>query len=430
MPKQKRIVVTGIGPIASSGIGKDNLWQGICNKTTGLELVESYVHNELWERFYLHKVRGFSIDAFGIDKNDLAYISQWKEGQDNRDLFFLLAALKLAFDDSKINYREKAAGRIALVATHENPCLEQLFWQMFRKAYKTLRDNPGIGEKSFYERLYPALVKVGYETQSFMPLFHIARTFNIHNYSLFINNACASGLYALEAAADIIRCAKADIVAVVAGDCPDVFKHLWFKMINMYAQDGRIKPFAKDSNGFVLGEGAAAIVLEDYECARRRDSHIYAEYLGGGFTLEGWGITTPMIGGRYYQEAMLQALRQAGIEAKDVDLICAHGAATPSSDYYEARAIADVFGEYAVEVSALKPYLGHNLGGSSLLELAVMLLVLEHQMALPVMNTTEQDTRFKLKLIPKEQKKRIMTILKLCCAFAGNNAAAIFRKIT
>lgn len=428
MLKDKKVVITGIGPIASAGIGKQNFWQGILAENTGIELVNSFFGKELLEKFYLHKVKNFDIINFGIDKDDLDYIKEWQEGENNIDLLFLLAAVKLALGDSKIDYKIKE-NELGLVVTHENPCIEQLLWKIFRESYQLLKKKSNINLKDFFNELYHKTVKLGYETQSFMPLFHIARTFNIHNYSLFINNACASGLYAIETASDMIKSNKAPMVIVAAGDCPDIFKHLWFKLINMYEQDGKIKPFSKNAKGFVMGEGATALILENYDHAKKRKAHIYAQYLGGGFSLEGWGITTPMIGGNFFQDTIKQALKNSKINKEDIDLVCAHGTGTISSDYYEGKAITDIFGANQVPVTAFKPYVGHNLGGSTLVELAILLLALENKTVPPVLNTIVIDPKVKIDLIKKRENVDLKTVLKICCAFAGNNAALVFRRI-
>ena len=425
---KKRVVITGLGPVASVGVGKDSFWRGILDKNLGIELTEVFLFDELWEKFYLHKVQNFDIKNYGINENDLEYIHNWKEKEDNQDLLFLLVAAKLALDDSQINYRSKK-NNLALVATHENPCLEQLLWKAFRCSFQLLKKNIGLSELEFCNELYRKIIKIGYESQSFMSLFHLARTFNVHNYSLFINNACSSGLYALEAARDLISLGKAEKVIVVAGDCPDVFKYLWFKMISMYEEDGKIKPFDKNARGFVMGEGAAALVLEDYESAKRRGIHIYAEYLGGGFALEGWGITTPMIGGAFYQESIENAINDSGVIKEEIDLICAHGAGTIVNDYYEAKAIKDTFQQLRVPVTAFKPFIGHNLGGSALLELIILLLSLEKNLLLPILNTREIDNRIDLNIIREEHQFNLRTVLKICSAFAGYNACSILRKL-
>lgn len=426
---KQRIVVTGIGPITPLGVDAASITKGILNqKAIGLKLIEKYVSNDLWERYYLHTVHNFDVGRFGVDAEKLQSISSWKDGEDNADLLFLLAAVKLALEDSgmEVGYDNNDIG---LLVAHENPGIEQFFGKLFEKSFQLFQNRPGIKKKEFFNQLFNETVKVGYETQSFMFLFHIAKTFNIHRYSCFINNACASGLYAIELASDMIKIGKVSQMIVVAGDCPDIFKHLWFKMINMYEPDGNIKPFAENARGFVMGEGATAIILEEYRSARKRNAKIYAEYLGGGFNLESWGITSPKIGGDFYEQVIRGAMKNSKLNVRDINLICAHGVGTPSSDYYEAKAIENIFSNSNPPVTAIKPYIGHNLGGSTLMELAIILLCMQEDIVPKVLNTCELNPKFNLNLVKEQGRYSPETVLKICCAFAGYNAATIFRRV-
>ena len=187
--------------------------------------------------------------------------------------------------------------------------------------------------------------------------------------------------------------------------------------------------FNKARNGFLLGEGAVALILEDFDTAIQRNARIYAEYLGSGFQLESWGITTPKIGSDYYAKAIMEAINNSGISKDEIDLVCAHGAATPSSDYYEAKTIQSIFNKQRVPVTALKPYVGHNLGGSNLMEIAILLLALQNNYIPPILNTKVVDGRIPLNLVLSETKENVKVVLKLCCAFAGFDAATIIRRL-
>lgn len=426
----RKVVVTGIGPIASCGTGRDNFWQGILDKKTGLSKQKVHVKDDVWDEFYLHKVENFDINSFGLNQDDLDEMLQWKEGDEIIDQYYLMAAIKLALDDSGIDYKNH--NDIGLVVTHENPGLEQFYWKVLNKScdlFNTMKNE--FSRKDFYQELYNHTVKSGYETQSFMSLYHIAKIFNVQKYSLYINNACASGLYAVETASQMIASGKVPIAVVSAGDKPDIFKYLWFKMLNMYEDEGKIRPFSESAKGFVMGEGAAGLVLEDYEHAKARGADIYAEYAGGGFRLEGWKVTMPKIGDSVYQDTINDALTQADISKDEIDLICAHGPGSKSADYYEAKAIMDVFGaDKNVPVCTFKPYVGHNLGGSALLESAILLLCMRNNMVPPVLNTDKTQELINIDLVTEKRDVQLDTVIKICCAFAGYNAAAVFRRIT
>ncbi|MDP3142701.1 MAG: beta-ketoacyl synthase N-terminal-like domain-containing protein [Candidatus Omnitrophota bacterium] len=427
--KNRRVVVTGIGPLSAIGIGKEVLWKSIIEKKQGVILDKHFIGDELLESFFIYKMSGFDIHSFGIDTVALEDIKSWKAGEENLDLYYFLAAIKLALDDSKIEFNK--GSQLGLVLAHENPGLEQFYSNVFKKSFKLLKNNKNLTEKEHFEALYSSCSKSAYDLQTFMFLYHVAKVFNIHGYSLFINNACTSGLYAIEAASQIIKSGKNKVVAVAAVDNPGLYRCLWLKKQGLYAEDGKIKPFAKDCNGFVCGQGGASLVLEDLEHAKKRNAKIYAEYLGGGFSLESWKVTLPNVSLNFYKDAIIQSLIQSRLKCEEVDLVNAHGVATSIIDQYEARAIREVFGNSKKRpfVNAFKPYIGHNLGGCALLELAILLIALEKDFIPPVLNCEVVNPKLKINVVRESISKRIDTVMKICCGFGGFDGAVIFRKI-
>lgn len=432
MSREKRTVITGIGPLASAGIGKEAFWKGILEKRTGLSSKEFQIDGKSWVNFYAHVIENFDFSRFNIDETVLAYIKEWKEGELPIDLYYLMAAVALAIEDSGINYEDED-NDIGLVLTHENLGLMDFVLKLSQMSFNILSSKEGesISKIQFFEKLYSGCLKSGYDVQSFMTLFHIAKAFNIHNYSLFINNACASGLYALESAAQIIKCGKASAVIVAASDYTEIYKYLWFRDIGLYSPDGKIRPFCEDSNGLVFGDGGVGIVMEDMDNALKRNAEIYAEYMGGGFCLEGWKVTTPQIGSGSYQRAISNALKQSNIHRDEIDLLVPHGVGSKAIDYYEAKAIHDVFGQGRENslITAFKPYIGHNLGGSALLETSILLLSLKNGVVPPTLNCQHVNPMYNISLVKETLETEINTAMKICCAFAGYNAAVVFKRI-
>lgn len=432
MSAEKRVVITGIGPIASCGIGKDNFWQGILDKKTNVEKKKYFLDGEPWDEFYLHEVDGFDLSKFGIDRQALDDIKDWKEGEEIVDLNYLIAATKLALDDSKLDYGSDN-NDIGLVLSHENLGLMDFGYKVSNLAYEMLinKKKSEFSKIEFFGGFYRKFLKSGYDVQTFADLFHVARVFNIHNYSLFINNACASGLYSLEAASQIIKNNQAKAVVVASSDHPEIYKYLWFKELGIYSPDGKVRPFASDSNGLVFGDGGVGIVMEDLASAKKRKAVIYAEYLGGGFDLEGWKITVPQIGSDSYQRAIQRAFKQSKIDKKKIDLVVPHGVGSQPIDYYEAKAITDTFGKNPKKplITAFKPYVGHNLGSSALLETAILLLSMKNGIIPEVLNYENPDPKFNISLVSKRTEAKLNTAMKICCAFAGYNAACVFRKL-
>lgn len=432
MFNRKRVVITGVGPIASCGIGRDNFWQGILLKDTNIVQEEYELDGQVWEKFHLHKLRGFNINKFGLDQDKLDDILAWKEGEEIADLNYLIAAVKLALDDSGLDYR-KENNDLGLVLGHENIGLMPFGFKVSNLAYELLIDKKksDLSKKDFFDKFYRKFLKSGYDVQSFANLFHVARVFNIHNYSLFINNACASGLFAFEAAAQAIKNNQAKAVVVAAADHPEIYKYLWFRELGIYSPEGKIKPFCKDSSGLVFGDGGAGVVLEDFEHALKRKAKIYAEYAGGGFDLEGWKITVPQIGNDSYRKAMEKAFKQSRIKEKDIDVVVPHGVGSQPIDYYESKAITDTFGKNSKKplITTFKPYVGHNLGSSALLESVILLLALKNNYLPETLNQDNPDPKYNISLLKKGLQIKFKAAMKICCAFAGFNSAVIFRRI-
>lgn len=431
MDNEKRIVISGIGPLTSIGFGRDEVWESIINGRDGLTKEKVSLDGKALAEFFIYKIHDFDIDKFGLDKNILADIEKWKGEKGPLELYYFMAAIKLALKDSGLE-GFKQRNRIGLILTHENPGLDQFYWQIINEL---LQGMAGKKERSveevFFEGFYKKFETRGYELQTFMFLFHVARVLDISGYSLFVNNACASGLYALEAAADAIKSGKCDVAIVAAVDCGSIFKHLWFKRMNVYAEDGRIKPFAKNPNGFVSGDCGAAIVVESMPSARRRKSRVYAEYAGGGFGVDTWKVVTPNPASDSYKNVMLDALKSSGVSGEDVDLVVPHGVAMAVTDYYEAKAISEIFGRNSAKplITAFKPYIGHCLGASALVESILALLVMEKGEVPAVLNTKEVNPALGINLVKKLTRTNIKTVLKIACGFAGYNAAAVFRKV-
>ena len=425
--EERRVVITGIGPVCSLGFNKEALWKGILAEKTGLKKEELTIGIEPWDSFLLHKVEGFDIAKFGIDSQVLDELKNWKAGRTDRDLNYALAAIKVALDDSRLSY-DRENNNIGLFLTIEHPAFEPFCQGMIQGAIEYLKDKKAISPKELYKHLYDKFVDYGYDLQTFMYLYLTSKAFGLHGYSLFTSNACASGLFAIEAAALQIKSGAIDDAVVAGGDdVSTLFKHMWFKDKGLYAEDGRIKPFSKNADGIVFGDGYSAIILEELGKAKARKAQIYAEYLGGGFSLEGWKVVFPQTGSDFYQKAIREALRASRVKPEEIGLINPHGVGIKITDQYEAKAITDVFGD-KTPVSAFKPYVGHNLGGSALLETIILILAMQNNTIPATLNCAEFDSRHNINLVAKTQKKELKTALKLSCGFAGYNGAAIFRK--
>ena len=427
MSNDIRVVISGLGPMCSAGFGKDQLWTSVTSEKARLS-TEFFTNDDRGSNsFYCHKLEFFNIDAFALDADILNWIRDWKGGNDDIDLFYLAAVSKLALNDSGLQY-DPNNNSVGFVVAHENPGLETFFDSAICNTFEYVKKNPNESKANLMRNVYEKCAQIGYDTQTFMYLFFLAKLFSAHGFSLFVNNACASGAYAIEVASQQIREKRCSAVVVAGIDRQSIYKHWWLNSLKLYASDGLIKPFSKYRNGFVLGEGGAALVLESQESAEKRGANIYAEYIGGGFNLESGKVSLPSVERDFYSECISSALTRSKISPNDIDLINPHGIGTSITDLYEARAIDRVCAKSLV--SAFKPYFGHNLGSCALLELCLLLLSLKQNYVPRTLNCEPIDEKIKINIAVKALKKELKTVMKLSSGFAGYNAAMIFRKIS
>ncbi|MDD5680152.1 MAG: beta-ketoacyl synthase N-terminal-like domain-containing protein [Candidatus Omnitrophica bacterium] len=429
----RRIVITGMGPICSLGMGCGDVWSSVLNARINLVKEAYLIGGEKWGEFYLHKMRDFNIDKFGLPDKNFKFIKELRTiKREDVDLYYLLAAVRLAIKDSDLKY-EADHNDIGLVISHENPGVETLFEELTDLVYGMLEKskNKKFSKLEMAQTLYfGGCEERGYNLQTFSYLYSVAKVFDIHGYSLFINNACASGLFAIESAARQIKSGVSPVVIVAAVDNPTkIYKYLWFKKHNLYAEDGICRPFSNDANGTVFGDGGAALILEDLEHARNRGAKIYGEYLGGGFSLEGWKIVVPNITDDFYVRSFQKALEVSGIVPKDIDFINPHGVGLKVTDIYEANTINAIFKDKKPLISAFKPLVGHNLGGSALLESAITLLGLKNNFIPATLNCENENKKLNLKVVTENQKTDIGIAAKMSCGFAGFSGVCIFKKM-
>ena len=269
---------------------------------------------------------------------------------------------------------------------------------------------------------------------------HISMKYGYRGPNYTTVSACASSTNAVIDALMLIRLGKADVI--IAGGSEAAVSPGGIGGFNsMHALSTRnddyltaSRPFDKDRDGFVLGEGAATLVLEEYEHAKARGAKIYAELVGGGLSADAYHLTAPHPDGLGARNVMRNALDDAGLKPEDIDYVNVHGTSTPLGDVAESKAIKEVFGDHAyqINISSTKSMTGHLLGAAGAAEAAVAVLSVYHDIVPPTINHFTDDPELDDKLnftFATPHKRTVRAALSNTFGFGGHNASVIFKKI-
>ena len=259
------------------------------------------------------------------------------------------------------------------------------------------------------------------------PLADAQEEFGLAAPCQVIANACASGTNAIGHAFDCIRSGRYERVLTGGYDAISELVFVGFDSLQASTPD-RCRPFDRERTGLVLGEGAAILLLENFDSAQTRGAQIVAEIIGYGISTDNHHLTQPNPSGIGPRQAMEGALRSAGIDARDIDYVNAHGTATPFNDASEGKAIAELFDDVAV--SSTKGMMGHSLGAAGAIEAVISLLALQNQFLPPNINFRGGDTGLDLNIVANNcQTGRVRTVLSNSFGFGGTNASVILRAI-
>ncbi|HTQ80123.1 MAG TPA: beta-ketoacyl synthase N-terminal-like domain-containing protein [Thermoanaerobaculia bacterium] len=420
----RRVAITGIGIISAAGLGIHETWKRLHEAPPSPQpFAGPPPAHEI--SFPVYQAPDYELADLHVPERVVAWLKA-ENLSSARDLKHLIGSTALALGDAGlgVDYGEREP-RVSVVAANESPGFEELSDELF-----------GLGIKGPFpsdpRARYEGLSERFFQLNTFLLPFYLARAYRFGGMALFVNSACTSGLNALEVAAQQIRTGRTPVSVVAAADNPlSTAKYLWFSSLGLYSGDGEIRPFDATQQGTIFGDGGAAIILEDLEAATARNARIYAEYLGSGFAQDGWKISVPSPTLARAVDAIQRAFEDAGVAAADVDLVVPHGVGTSASDSYESLVLNRVFSGEEVwpAVTAFKPLLGHNLGGSALLELCLLLAAVEHQEVPPTLGHKTPFKRNPLPLVRDWQRRPIEVALKLTCGFAGYYGAALFSRL-
>lgn len=413
------VVITGLGPVTSIGVGCADLWTALSSGRRNVQTRSLVV--DLGKFVELPIAGMLSGEPPPTDRFNGYLAEQGCEG--SRDLAYSLSAIELALADARLEF-DRAENRIGMIQAYEAPGVEFTASRLFQ----LFSTPPTGGPPPVYDLLAPAF----YNMQAFLYVHVVAKAFGLRGFCTSVHNACSSGAFAIETAAQQIRSGHADAMIIVGGECFETAVRLeWFRRLNLYAQTPEsMRPFGSDTTGFYVGEGAAAMVLESAESAAKRGTTPYARYLGGAFAHQSWKQTIPDVRAARLKDVIVNAASRAATDLADIDLIVPHGAATQLSDGYEAAcinaALSQAGSERGRSAAVFKPAVGHMLAASAIIDTLCALLVLKHQ-TIPV--ACQPAANHSLPAQSRSSAGRMKTLLKTSTGFTGHDAALLFETI-
>lgn len=409
----KRVVVTGVGLISALGVGTEETWEKLISGETGIDILTAYDTTDMPVKI-AGEVKGFEPEKFGIEKKELKKLS--------RNTQFAIAASKMALEDAKLKIDETNANDTGLIISSGIGGME-----IFEDQLKVMFEK---GVKRISPFTIPAMI-------ANMSSGTTAIYLGAKGPNKTIVTACASGTHSVGEGLELIRHNRAKIMLVGGTEaCITAFGMNSFA--NMKALSTRnespktaSRPFSADRDGFVMGEGAGVLVLEELEYALARGAKIYAEVVGFGETCDAHHITAPVETGEGALRAMKLAIEDAKLSLEDVGYINAHGTSTPANDVIETRAIKTLFGEHAYKlyVSSTKGATGHGLGAAGGIEAVILAKTIETGIIPPTLNLENPDQECDLNYVPnKAVKADIKVAISNSLGFGGHNSVIVMKK--
>jgi len=412
MTNRRRVVVTGIGLVSSLGIGTEANWAGIKAGQSGIDTITKFDTTQFATRI-AGEVKDF---------DPLAYIE--KKDVKKMDIFiqYAIAASQFAMDDSGLTITPELSRRVGVFIAS------------------------GIGGFTTIEREHKALLEGG--PRKISPFFIPSAIINLAAGQVSIRfgargpnsatcTACSASAHAIGDAFEIIERGAAEVMIAGGSEAAITpmgiggFGALRALSTRNDEPSKASRPFDRDRDGFIVGEGAGVLILEEYEFAKARGARIYAELVGYGMSADAYHITAPSEDGDGAFRVMSLAIESAGITTADVDYINAHGTSTPQGDALETLAINRCFGDHAKDlaVSSTKSMTGHLLGAAGGLEAGITVLAVYHQIAPPTINLDQPDDNCNLDYVPHRSRPLAITYaLSNSFGFGGTNAALLFKR--
>lgn len=413
--EKRRVVVTGIGALTPIGNNLQDYWNSLLEGVSGAAPITNFDATNFKTQFAC-EVKGFDVNEF-INKKEARKMDPFCQ--------YAMVVADEAIKDSLLNIEEINNDRAGVI------------WGSGIGGMKTFQQETsnfatGNGIPRYNPFFIPKLI-------SDIPAGQISIKYGFRGPNFTTVSACASSTNALLDAFNYIKWNKADIF-IAGGSEACVFETGIGGFNAMMALSTRNEnpksascPFDKNRDGFVMGEGAGAIILEEYEHAKKRGARIYAELVGGGLTADAHHITAPHPEGLGAKNVMKKAIEEAEIDVTEIDYINVHGTSTPLGDIAETKAIKDLFGEhaYCLNISSTKSMTGHLLGAAGVIESIACIMAVKNDIVPPTINHKTKDPEIDEKLnltLNKAQKRNVNYALSNTFGFGGHNASVLFKK--
>ena len=421
----RRVAITGIGLVTPVGNNTKETWQSLLEARSGVAPIS------------LFNASGFAVQIAAEVKGDNYLINTGNKRISkaaSRSHLFALAAAEEAIQDAGIRPDKTSCGRWGCAV---GTGMVSLDYNELLAFQKETAPNGEFDAELILESLIATDPIAFCRNQSAQGLSLLVNRYSIEGYTTSVHTACASGGQAVGTGLKLIR--RGDCEYVLAGGFDSMISPLGlagFCLLDALSRDNHnprtaSRPFDATRNGFVLGEGAGFLVLEEWEQAIKRGARIYAELAGEGNSLTSYRITDPLPSGDGPIQAMQQALQSAGIHPEQVDYLNAHGTSTPMNDRSEAAATCRVFGDHTkhLNVSSTKSTMGHLIAAAGAVEAAVCALTI-HYNKIPInANLTHRDPECNLNFVSKKTKDlNVRVAISNSLGFGGSNSCLVFRK--
>jgi 3-oxoacyl-[acyl-carrier-protein] synthase II len=411
----KRVVVTGMGALTPIGNTLNEYWEALISGKSGAAPIQQF-DASLFKTQFACEVKNFRAEDF-IDKKESRKLDQFSQ--------YAMVSASEAMADAALMESNPNVDRIGVI------------WGSGIGGLKTFQDEAqnffsGDGTPRFNPFFIPKMI-------ADIAAGHISIKYGLRGPNYVTVSACASSTNAIIDAFNLIRLGKAD--AIVTGGSEAAVNEMGMGGFNALkalstrneSPESASRPFDVDRDGFVLGEGGGALILEEYDHAVKRGAKIYAEVIGGGMSGDAYHMTAPHPEGLGAKNTMIAALEDAGIKPSDVDYVNVHGTSTPLGDVAEVKAIQQVFGEHAynLNISSTKSMTGHLLGAAGAIEAIACILAVKNDLVPPTINhfTDDPELDNKLNFTFNNAQQRIVNVaLSNTFGFGGHNTSIIVRK--